>query len=179
MLPDRHGMSDTLSAPQRLSPDHHIDTFSCGIPELDRWLRERALRNERNDASRTFVLCRGQRVVGYYALAAGSVARVEVPKAIARNTPNPIPVILLGRLAIDQSKQGSGLGGALLRDALIRALNVASAIGARALMVDAISDDAVSFYRRYEFRPSPIHERMLFLPMSFIRQQFEEAVKEL
>lgn len=172
-------MSEKLSAPVSLRPDHHLHDFSCGIPELDMWLRERALRNEKQDASRTFVLCRGARVVGYYALAASSVARLDAPKSLARNTPDPIPVLLIGRLAIDQSEQGSGLGGALLRDALIRCLRTAETIGARAVMVDAISDEAVTFYQKYECRASPLSPRLLFLPMAYIRQQFNEALREV
>lgn len=171
-------MSEKLSAPVALRPDHDTGDFSCGIPELDLWLRDRAFRNEKQDASRTFVLCRGACVVGYYALAAGSIARADAPKSLARNTPDPIPVILLGRLAIDQSEQGTGLGGALLRDALIRCLRTAETIGARSVMVDAISDDAVTFYQKYEFRASPITPRLLFLPMAYIRQQLQEALRE-
>lgn len=171
-------MIEPLSAPEPLEPDHNLNEFSCGIPELDQWLRDYSRRNERNDVSRTFVVCRGKRVVGYYALAAGAVARVDSPKSFSRNSPNPIPVFLLGRLAIDQREQGNGLGGFLLRDALLRCLNAADSIGARAVMVDAISDDAIRFYQRFEFMPSPINPNMLFLPMSYIRRQFEEAMRE-
>lgn len=170
-------MTTPVSAPVPLQLEHELDAFSCGIPELDAWLRDRALRNERQDVSRTFVACRGTRVIGYYALAAGAVARVDAPKPLARNSPDPIPVILLGRLAVDQGEQGSGLGGFLLRDALIRCLRAAEAIGARAVMVDAISDEAIAFYRRYEFISSPLRPSMLFLPMAFIRTQFEDAFR--
>jgi predicted N-acetyltransferase YhbS len=170
-------MSDSLSAPTPLGPDHLLADFSCGIPELDDWLLDRSRRNERNDVSRTFVVSRGMQVVGYYALAAGAVARVDAPKSLSRNSPDPIPVFLLGRLAVDHREQGSGLGGFLLRDALIRCVRSADSVGARAVMVDAISDDAIAFYRRYEFIPSPIHPTMLFLPMSFIRRQLEEAIR--
>lgn len=170
-------MTDPVSAPVPLQPEHELNAFSCGVPELDEWLRDRARRNERQDVSRTFVACRGTRVVGYYALAAGAVARVEAPKPLTRNSPDPIPAILLGRLAVDQREQGSGLGAFLLRDALIRCIRAAEAIGARAVMVDAISDEAIAFYRRYEFIPSPLRPSMLFSPMAFIRKQFEDALR--
>lgn len=172
-------MSNTLSAPEPLNDSHILDAFSCGIPELDSWLQDRALRNLRNDTSRTFVISRDQRVVGYFALAAGAVARVDAPKSLGRNSPDPIPVFLLGRLAIARSEQGSDLGGFLLRDALTRCLSAASSIGAKAVMVNAISDDAIRFYQRYEFRPSPVDPFMLFLPMRFIREQFESALNEM
>lgn len=161
-------MSEALSAPERLGPDHDLDEFSCGEPELDSWLRESARRNERNDVSRTFVVCRGQRVVGYYTLAASAVVRAEAPKPLQRNAPTSIPVILLGRLAVDEQEQGSGLGRFLLRDAFLRSLRAGDEIGARAVLVDALTDDAAAFYRRYGFVASPWNERMLFLAMKAI-----------
>lgn len=171
------GISGSPSVPTPLTGDHETDAFDCGVPELDSWLRGRAYRAQRNDTSRVFVTCRGQEVRGYYALAAGSVVRVEAPKPIARNTPETIPVFLLGRLAVDQREQGSGLGGFLLRDALLRCLAASESIGARAVMVDAISDVAAAFYTRYEFRPAPFNPRTLFLPMSVIRREFEAATR--
>lgn len=172
------GMSRPLPAPEPLGPDHELDEFDCGIPELDTWLRERSRRNERNDASRTFVVCRGRNVVGYYALAASAVARLDAPKSLTRNSPDPIPVFLLGRLAIDRREQGTGLGGALLKDALLRCLAAAESVGARAVMVDAISEDAIRFYQRFNLQPSPIDPAALFLPMSHVRRQFEKAMRE-
>jgi len=159
-----------------LDEEHDLSGFTCGIPELDSWLREQARRNQRQNTSQTFVVTRAHRVVGYYALSANAIARLQVPKALACNTPDPIPVLLLGRLAVDQTEQGSGLGGYLLRDALIRSLRVTQSIGARAVMVAAISEEAAAFYRKYEFLPSPIDPLLLFLPMKYIRQQFEEAL---
>lgn len=170
-------MTDPISAPEPLHAGHELDDFDCGIPELNEWLHDRARRNERQDISRTFVACRGTRVVGYFALAAGSVARIDAPKPLTRNSPDPIPILLLGRLAVDRREQGAGLGGFLLRDALLRCLKATEAIGARAVMVDAISDDAIAFYRRYEFVPSPVNPAMLFLPISFIRRQLEDALQ--
>lgn len=171
------GVIDPISVPVPLQPEHELDAFSCGIPELNEWLRDRARRNDRQDVSRTFVASRGTRVVGCYTLAAGVVTRIDAPKPLTRNSPDLIPVLLPGRLAVDQREQGTGLGGFLLRDALLRCLKVTEAIGARAVMVDAISDDAIAFYRRYEFVASPINPALLFLPISFIRRQFEDALQ--
>ena len=128
-------------------------------------LIKRALKNQYNNASRSFVVCQEQRVIGYYALANGSVERLNAPKSIARNMPEPIPVVVMGRLAVDQRTQGQGLGAALLKDALLRTLAVSKNIGIRAVLVHAISEDAKRFYLGYGFRVSPIDSMTLMLPI--------------
>jgi GNAT superfamily N-acetyltransferase len=142
--------------------------FDCGNDVLNDWLKKRALKNQASGASRTFVICNKGRVVGYYALSSGSVERLEAPKAIARNMPQTIPVMLLGRLAIDRDAQGQGLGAALLKDALLRVLSVAKNVGVRAILVHAISEDAKRFYLGYGFQVSPIDSMTLVLPMKNI-----------
>jgi GNAT superfamily N-acetyltransferase len=171
-------VSGDLLPPTLLTPHHILDEFTCGIPELDIWLRDQASRNQKQDTSQTYVVCRGAHVIGFYALAANAIARLSAPKSIARNTPDPIPVILLGRLGVHESEQGSGLGRALLRDALLRSMRTAETIGVRAVMVAAISESAAAFYRKYEFMPSPVDPMLLFLPMRHIRQQFGDAFPE-
>ena len=135
---------------------------------LNDWLKKRALKNQGNGASRTFVVSVGNQVVGYYALASGSVERMESTKSIARNMPEPIPVMVLGRLAIDLSVQGQKLGGALLKDALLRTLSVAENVGIRAVLVHAISEEAKRFYLQYGFQVSPIDPMTLLLPIRHI-----------
>src|SRR5271165_2326904 len=116
----RMGRGDPpLSAPEKLRPDHDLSEFECGEPALDDWLRRRALQNERSGASRTYVVCAGPRVVGYYALAVGAVAHAGAPGRIRRNMPDPVPVMIIGRLAVDQEFHGHGLGRGLLRDAVL------------------------------------------------------------
>ena len=111
----RKGQERVLKAPEKLTADHQLEDFQCGIPSLDDWLKRRAWRNEQEGASRTYVLCAGNRVVGYYCLAAGSVMAAHVPGKVRRNMPDPIPVMILGRLAIHQDWKGQGLGrGCLL-----------------------------------------------------------------
>jgi len=140
-----------LSAPALLAEHHDLSSFNSGEVSLDEWLQKRALANQVSGASRTFVICEENRVVGYYALASGAVTVASVPGKFKRNMPNPIPVVLLGRLAIDQTRQGQGIGRALFRDAALRVLHAADAIGIRGIVVHAISDDARKFYMALGF----------------------------
>lgn len=151
-----------LSEPAPINADHDVSKFDCGKVDLDIWLRSRALKND-GKASRCFVVCDGQTVVGFYALAAGSVRPDQVPPKLKRNMPPQIPVLVLGRMAVDKTQQGKGLGAALLIDALRRALSVASDIGARAVLVHAIDQEVVPFYTQYGFKPFPDGELTLFL----------------
>jgi GNAT superfamily N-acetyltransferase len=151
-----------------LTAAHELAGFVCGEATLDLWLKQRALRNEGRGASRTYVLCDGKQVIAYYCLAAGSIVSELAPGNIRRNMPDPIPVMVLGRLAVDQGWQGQGLGKALLRDAVLRVLQVADLVGVKALLVHALSEAAGRFYQEHGFRPSPINPRSLFLPLSEI-----------
>ncbi len=145
-----------------------MSEFDCGNDALNDWLINRALKNQSSGASRTFVICQDDRVVGYYALASGSVERVTYPKSIARNMPEPIPVMVLGRLAIDGNMQGQRLGAALLKDALLRTLSVSKSVGIRAILVHAISEHARRFYLGYGFQVSPVDPMTLMLPVRHI-----------
>ena len=127
------------------------------------WLKQRALKNEESGASRTYVICAGRRVIGYYALAAGSVLQAHAPTAVRRNMPDPIAVILLGRLAVDKAWHGKGLGRALLRDAILRSIHASEITGVRALIVHAISEEAKQFYIDAGFRESPVDSMLLMI----------------
>lgn len=159
-------MSLELSHPQPLSAAHRLEGFSSGEPALDEWLRRRALVNQGNGASRTFVVADASgQVLGYYAMAAGAVSHQDSPGSIRRNMPDPVPVMVLARLAVDQRLQGRQVGGALLQDALRRALSVAQDVGVRALLVHALNERAARFYTHYGFMPSPAHPMTLMLPL--------------
>ena len=145
------------SAPEKLQPEHDVAKFDCAEPVLNDWLRRRALQNQQSGASSTYVVLDKMRVAGYYSLAAGSVARETVPGRVRRNTPDPVPVVVLGRLAIDLDYQGQGLGRALLRDAILRVLQAADIIGVRAILVHALSEEAKRFYEECGFTASPIN----------------------
>jgi GNAT superfamily N-acetyltransferase len=153
----------TLSVPTPLADHHELAEFSSGVPELDDWLRRRAHANQVGGSSRTFVVCEGSRVIAYYALASGAVKQPEAPGRFRRNMPDPIPVAVLGRLAIDQSDQGRGIGRALVRDAGLRLLNAAEILGIRGLLVHAISDDARAFYKAVGCLSSPSNPMMLMV----------------
>ena len=161
---------EEISTPERLTPDHDLSSFDSGTPVLDDWLRRRALLNQESGASRIYVIRARKRVVGYYALAAGAVAQVEATGRTRRNMPDPIPVMVLGRLAVDESYQGHGLGRALLRDAVLRTVQAADIAGIRAILVHAISEDARRFYERCGFRPSPADPMTLMITLQDARQ---------
>ncbi|MDP7641123.1 MAG: GNAT family N-acetyltransferase [Alphaproteobacteria bacterium] len=137
---------------------------------MDDWLRERAAKNESLGASRTYVVCDGALVVGYYCLASGSVERMRSPGKLRRNMPDPIPVIMLGRLAVDRTWQGAGLGSALLKDAILRTLKAANIVGMRALLVNALDERAAQFYRHNGFLEPPFDPLVLMLPLKTARK---------
>ena len=156
------------AAPIPFADNHQVSEFNCGNDALNDWLKKCALKNQTNGASRTFVICQDDRVLGYYALASGSIERIVAPKPIARNMPEPIPVMVLGRLAIDITRQSQRLGSSLLKDALLRTLAVAKNVGIRAVLVHAISEDAKRFYQGYGFQVSPVDPMTLMLPIRHI-----------
>lgn len=155
----------TLSAPVPLADHHELAGFNSGVAELDDWLVKRARSNQASGASRTFVLCEGNRVVGYYALASGAVTQAEAPGKIRRNMPDPIPFAVLGRLAIDTAHQGKGVGRAMVRDAGFRLMQAAEVLGIRGLLVHAISEEAKAFYLALGFTPSPLDPMMLMVTL--------------
>lgn len=160
-------MSLLLSVPQPLVASHIISEFDCGEASLDDWLKRRALINQVSGASRTFVVAdQDNRVCGYYALAAGAVAHQLATGAVRRNMPDPIPVLILARLAVDQRAQGIKLGAGLLKDAVSRAGSVAQNAGVRALVVHALNEKARAFYEYYGFSISPIHPLTLMLRLN-------------
>ncbi len=154
-----------LLAPEPLSSTHAINAFDCGEPVLNDWLTRRALKNEDSGASRTFVVCRGNQVMGYYVLATGSVMHKEAPSKIRRNMPEPIPVMVLGRLAVDKNMQSSGIGRGMLRDAILRTLGVSKQAGIKALLVHALSDVARKFYLQCGFIESPLDPMLLMISL--------------
>lgn len=152
-----------LSEPEPLADRHLIDDFRCTEPELERWLKQRARRNQREGASRIFVVCQDLRVAGYYCLAAGAVAHAAAPGNIRRNMPDPVPVMVLGRLAVDADWAGRGVGRGLLKDAILRTVRVAGETGVRALLAHAISPAAKAFYLKNGFRESPLEPMTVML----------------
>jgi GNAT superfamily N-acetyltransferase len=152
-----------------LTADHALNGFDSGVPSLDDWLRRRALPNQTSGASRTFVVCDANNVVAYYALAASAVAPDAAPGRFRRNMPEPIPVVVLARLAITREQQGQGLGRALFQDAAQRVIHAADTIGIRGLLVHAISEDAKAFYVRLGLNPSPLDPMTLMTTVADLK----------
>lgn len=154
-----------MRPPEPITDSHQLDAFDSGEPSLDIWLRSRALKNQASGASRCFVIADASGVVGFYTLSAGAIGHAEAPKAMRRNMPDPLPVLLLGRLAIDRRYQNRGLGRALLRDALLRAVAVSQETGVFALMLHALSEPAKRFYLSSGFVESPLRPMTLLMTL--------------
>ena len=164
-----------ISAPEPLNEHHQLAAFDCGEPSLDDWLKRRAVKNQLNDASRTYVVCDGQAVIGYYCLAAGALGHGEAPSVLRRNRPDPIPVLVLGRLAIHKTHQQSGIGTALVSDAIRRAVQASEIAGITALLVHALSENAKRFYRSRGFVESPIKPMTMCLLLSTVKKALSEG----
>jgi predicted N-acetyltransferase YhbS len=159
-----------LARPEPLAEIHELNDFFCGVTSLDDWLKRRARTNQVSGASRTYVVADGPKVVGYYALASGAIATADSVGRFRRNMPEPIPVVVLGRLAVDRSQQGRGLGRALFRDCALRVAQAADTIGIRGIVVHAVSDHAKAFYQALGFDPSPTDPMTLMVTLADIRQ---------
>ncbi|MBW4607694.1 MAG: GNAT family N-acetyltransferase [Hassallia sp. WJT32-NPBG1] len=152
-----------MQPPQPIKPEHDLRDFDSGNLELDDWLRKRALKNEDSGASRTYVVTVEQKVIAYYCLANGSVVNTSAPSRVRRNMPDPIPVMVIGRLAVDYNWQSQGIGRALLRDAVLRTLQAATIAGIRAILVHALNEEAKQFYEKCGFISSPVASMTLMV----------------
>jgi GNAT superfamily N-acetyltransferase len=159
---------ESLTPPAPLNVGHDVAAFDSGVFSLDEWLRKRAFKNEKSSASRTYVTCELSRVVGYYCLSAGAVALQAAPRKMSRNMPDPLPILVLGRLAVDRNYQNMGIGKALLKDAIRRALQAREIAGVTALLVHALSEEARRFYLSRGFVESPVQPMTLYLRLSDI-----------
>lgn len=165
-----------LSKVEPISESHDVSQFDCGAHEsLNDWLKRFALTNQNNESARTYVVHRSGSVVGYYSISAGNASVEEAPSRVAKGLArHPIPIILLARLAVDRDEKGTGLGKALLKDALLRIAHAADIVGARAVLVHAIDEQARKFYQHFGFEASPLHELQLMLLMKDLRKSIEE-----
>ncbi len=159
-----------LSAPEPLGPHHTVADFDCAEASLNSWLKLRAAQNQLSSASRAYVVCEGARVVGYYCLSAGAIARGDAPSGLKRNRPDPIPVLVMGRLAVDLALHQNGLGTALLRDAIERTMKAATIAGVTALLVNALSEQAKRFYLSRGFIESPVRPMTLCLMLASVER---------
>jgi len=158
-----------LSPPAPLSERHVLDRFDSGAPSLDDWLRRRARANQASGASRTFVVCEADQVVAFFSLASGSINLIAATGGFRRNMPDPIPVVILARLAVDRRLQGRGIGKALLAEAAKRVLAAGESIGVRGLVVHALNDEAAAFYRSLGFESAAGEPLTLMVPLTRLR----------
>jgi len=165
----------SFSAPAPLTAEHDLEHFDCGHDSLNVWLQRHALSNQERRAARTFVVCDGRRVVGYYALAAGSVVHAEAIGNLRRNMPDPVPMALLGRLAVDSSVRGRGLAAGMLQDAVMRIVQASDTLGVRGILVDAIDENAKAFYLRFGFRPSAVLPMKLMVTLTEIERALAKS----
>jgi GNAT superfamily N-acetyltransferase len=163
-----------LTPPSPITADHQLINFDSGELALNDWLEKRALKNQASGASRCFVVSAGLEVIGYYSLSAGAISQEAAPKAMRRNMPDPLPILLLGRLAVDKRYHNQGIGQALLRDAMLRAVNVAGEAGVFAVLVHALTDSAKQFYLSRGFIESPLQPMTLFMTLATIRSILAE-----
>lgn len=167
---------EPLHAPALLTKQHEIAGFDCGKQPLDDFLIKYALQNQASGGARTYIMARGNRMIGYYSLAPASVSPEDAPARVIKGQGRyPIPIILMARFAVDRKEQGKGLSKALLRDALRRALTGAEAIGGRAFLVHSKDQKARAFYQRFGMEESPTNPLHLFLLLKDIRQSLEVA----
>lgn len=160
-----------LSAPQPLDAHHRVEEFDCGKLGLTDWLLRHARQAQGSGSARTFVVCDGERVAGYFSLTVGQIDTLEAPERIRRGMGQyPIPLVILARLAVDLDYQGQGLGFSLLQDAIRRTIAIAEHAGIRALLTHPIDADAEVFYRRFGFEPTPENERQLILLLKDARR---------
>ncbi|WP_422824093.1 GNAT family N-acetyltransferase [Xenorhabdus entomophaga] len=159
-----------ISEPELLTDNHQLELFDSGVVTLDQWLKNRALKNNFTGASKTYVVCNENRVLAYYSLAASAIVINSAPGHFKRNMPNPIPVIVLGRLAVDQRLQRKGIGRALVQDAALRVIQAADLIGVRGMIIHALSGEAKSFYETIGFEPSPLDPMLLMATLADLKR---------
>jgi GNAT superfamily N-acetyltransferase len=155
-----------INRPEKINPSHQVDQFDCGNIQLNNWLKHRAFKNEIQGASRTYVVTVENVVVAYYCLANGAIAQTLSTSKVKRNMPDPIPVMIIGRLAVAQNWQAKGIGKALLKDAILRTLQASEIAGIRAILVEAISEEAKLFYEKCGFTVSPIAPMTLMITIN-------------
>ena len=163
------------SPPQRISSEHILENFDCGETSLNNWLKKHALKNDLGDASRTYVVCCNNLVAAFYSLHLGAIQNSEAVRKIKRNMPEPIPAIVLGRLAVDVNHQGQGLAKALMKDMFLRAIKVSDLAGTKAILVKALNDKVTAFYQSFGFVPSKSDPLLLMKAMAEVRASIDHA----
>lgn len=163
--------ADSLLGPEPLSQGHDLAGFDFGVESLNQYLTGRAYSDQQAGKSRTYVITRQDQVVGYFSVAAASVEPSDATDRAAKGKgAQPIPAVLIGRLAVDRTVQRQGVGEALLIEALRRSAVAAETIGARVVLVDALDDNARGFYAKFGFEASSTSLLHLMMLMKDIRK---------
>jgi len=165
-----------LTKPEKLNSGHLVADFTCGKDALDDWLKRRALKSHLAQDSRVYVVCNDAgKVVGYYAICGSVVARKEAISKIRRNAPDPVPMVLIGRLAVCQDMHNMGIGSALIRDAIFRTINASEHIGVKGILLHAMDDEAASFYAHIGFQPSPVDDKIMMIRLKDIAAELSNG----
>ncbi len=166
-----------ITVPEPLAQHHDIHSFNSGKPSLNDWLKKKSRKAQQiGGSAKTYVVCaEDNRVIGYCALATGTVNHEDVPGKVRRNMPAPLPVIIIGRLAVDESFSGQGIGAGLLKDALLRVVSAAEEIGIRAVLVHALNETAHDFYLKHGFYESLTNDLTLMITV----QEIQSALSAL
>lgn len=165
-----------LSEPEELNSGHRVANFTCGQAALDDWLKRRALKSHLARDSRVYVVCNDAgEVVGYYAICSSVVARKDATPKIRRNAPDPVPMVLIARLAVCQDMQNRGIGSALIRDAIFRTINASAHVGVKGILLHAMDDEAASFYAHLGFQPSPVDSRLMMVRLKDIAAELSNG----
>jgi GNAT superfamily N-acetyltransferase len=168
----------TISAPELLTAAHDVIQFRCGKATLDDWLQQRALTNQQRGFTVVVVVHDAGRVVGYYGVAPASVVSTVLPRSIRTGQPpNPVPCLLLGQLATDLAYAGRGIATGLLKHAYRRCVEGARLVGGRALIVNAVDEEAAMFWQRHSFQPSNDDPLMLLRSIRDIAASIEANVR--
>lgn len=170
-----YGIDRVIIDGKRISSEHILDDFDCGQLSLNNCLKNRALKNDVGDASRTYVVCCDNIVVAYYSLHLGCIQQSDAVRKIKRNMPDSIPAIVLGRLAIDVNYQEQGLAKALIKDMFIRAIQVSDLAGTKAVLVKALSNNVTAFYKSFGFVQSKTDPLLLMKAISEVRSSLNDA----
>jgi predicted N-acetyltransferase YhbS len=161
-----------------LAADHDLSAFDCGEASVNHWLQRRARKNEQSGASRVYVVCNDRTVIAFYTLSASAVVHDRVRGRFRRGMPDPVPVMLLGQLGVDTRYQRRGMAASLVRDALLRCVSVSSQAGVAAVLVDALTEDLVPFYRRLGFDAiSETEPTTMMIRMKDVRAVLSELVR--
>jgi len=152
-----------ITAPEILNDEHALSKFSCGIQALDDWLLKQAIKSQKRNNAKVYVVTDSftEQVIGYYAIAMGSVQRENAIASLRRNSPNPIPMVVLARLAVHKNYHGKGIGVGLLKDCIRRSVHAMNVVGGAGILVHAIDESAKSFYSKFGFTESTFDEMML------------------